>query len=159
MKKFLSLLLALAMALTLMACGGGNDTPDNTDEPNNTDAPANYKIGIVTGSVSQSEDDRRGAEAFQAEYGEDMVTLAIYPDNFTEELETTIQNIVNLSSDPDMKAIIVNQAVPGTTEAFRKIKESRPTLSASPASPTRTCPRSAPLPTWSATTTSCPVVI
>ena len=104
MKKFLSLLLALAMALTLMACGGGNDTPDNTDEPNNTDAPANYKIGIVTGSVSQSEDDRRGAEAFQAEYGEDMVTLAIYPDNFTEELETTIQNIVNLSSDPDMKA-------------------------------------------------------
>ena len=41
MKKFLSLLLALAMALTLMACGGGNDTPDNTDEPNNTDAPAN----------------------------------------------------------------------------------------------------------------------
>ena len=128
MKKFLSLLLALAMALTLMACGGGNDTPDNTDEPNNTDAPANYKIGIVTGSVSQSEDDRRGAEAFQAEYGEDMVTLAIYPDNFTEELETTIQNIVNLSSDPDMKAIIVNQAVPGTTEAFRKIKETRPDI-------------------------------
>ena len=82
----------------------------------------------MTGSVSQSEDDRRGAEAFQAEYGEDMVTLAIYPDNFTEELETTIQNIVNLSSDPDMKAIIVNQAVPGTTEAFRKIKESRPDI-------------------------------
>ena len=128
MKKFLSLLLALAMALTLMACGGGNDTPDNTDEPNNTDAPANYKIGIVTGSVSQSEDDRRGAEAFQAMYGEDMVKLAIYPDNFTEELETTIQTIVNLSDDPDMKAIIVNQAVPGTTEAFRRIKESRPDI-------------------------------
>ena len=91
MKKFLSLLLALAMALTLMACGGGNDTPDNTDEPNNTDAPANYKIGIVTGSVSQSEDDRRGAEAFQELYGKENVTLVTYPDNFTEELETTIQ--------------------------------------------------------------------
>ena len=105
---------ALYQQVVASSGGGSSDGP--------------YKIGIVTGSVSQSEDDRRGAEAFQAEYGEDMVTLAIYPDNFTEELETTIQNIVNLSSDPDMKAIIVNQAVPGTTEAFRKIKESRPDI-------------------------------
>ncbi len=87
-----------------------------------------YHIGIVTGSVSQSEDDRRGAEAFQAKYGEDRVKLAIYPDNFTEELETTIQTIVNLSDDPDMKAIIVNQAIPGTTEAFRQIKDRRPDI-------------------------------
>ena len=87
-----------------------------------------FHIGIVTGSVSQSEDDRRGAEAFQAKYGEDKVTLAIYPDNFTEELETTIQTIVNLSDDPKMKAIIVNQAIPGTTEAFRQIKEKRPDI-------------------------------
>ncbi|MEG0780182.1 MAG: DUF3798 domain-containing protein, partial [Oscillospiraceae bacterium] len=90
--------------------------------------PADTHIGIVTGSVSQSEDDRRGAEAFQAKYGEDVVQLAIYPDNFTEELETTIQCIVNLSDDPLMKAIIVNQAVPGTTEAFRKIKETHPDI-------------------------------
>ncbi len=76
----------------------------------------------------QSEDDRRGAEAFQEKYGEDRVKLAIYPDNFTEELETTIQTIVNLSDDPEMKAIIVNQAVPGTTEAFRQIKERRPDI-------------------------------
>ena len=61
-------------------------------------------------------------------YGEEMVKLAIYPDNFTEELETTIQTIVNLSDDPDMKAIIVNQGVPGTTEAFRQIKERRPDI-------------------------------
>ena len=91
-------------------------------------AEGDFHIGIVTGSVSQSEDDRRGAEAFQAKYGEDMVKLAIYPDNFTEELETTIQTIVNLSDDPQMKAIIVNQAIPGTTEAFRQIKERRPDI-------------------------------
>ena len=82
----------------------------------------------MTGSVSESEDDRRGAEAFQQLYGEENVTLVTYPDNFTEELETTIQCIVNLSDDPDMKAIIVNQSVPGTTEAFRKIKERRPDI-------------------------------
>lgn len=122
MKKVVSLLLALIMAFSLVACGEKKgETDDNTDT-------VPYKIGIVTGSVSQSEDDRRGAETFQKEYGVDMVQLAIYPDNFTEETETTIQSIVNLSADPLMKAIIVNQAVPGTTEAFRKIKETRPDI-------------------------------
>ncbi len=118
MKKFLCLILSAALLLTmaaglLTAASAEGDT---------------FHIGIVTGSVSQSEDDRRGAEAFQAMYGEDRVKLAIYPDNFTEELETTIQTIVNLSDDPDMKAIIVNQAVPGTAEAFRQVKERRPDI-------------------------------
>ena len=118
MKKLLSLVLALAMMLTVMA---GLTASASAEEDT-------FHIGIVTGSVSQSEDDRRGAEAFQEKYGEDRVILAIYPDNFTEELETTIQTIVNLSDDPEMKAIIVNQAVPGTTEAFRQIKERRPDI-------------------------------
>ncbi len=129
MKRFLSILLALVMMLSLVACGDNKTTTDTTDT---TDTPGTQEeaihIGIVTGSVSQSEDDRRGAEAVQALYDEENVTLAIYPDNFTEELETTIQTIVNLSDDPDMRAIIVNQAVPGTTEAFRKIKERRPDI-------------------------------
>jgi len=146
MKKLFSMILALAMVLSLVACGGqsnapatdsGNapaEQPTESTEPAGSETPsapadeAKPHIGIITGSVSQSEDDRRGAEAFQAMYGEDMVKLAIYPDNFTEELETTIQTIVNMSDDPDMKAIIVNQAVPGTTEAFRQIKERRPDI-------------------------------
>ena len=139
MKKFIALLMALCMVFALCACGESAsdnattapaaDTAKADDTAaGDTASTGNVHIGIVTGSVSQSEDDRRGAEAFQAMYGEDMVKLAIYPDNFTEELETTIQTIVNLSDDPDMKAIIVNQAVPGTTEAFRRIKESRPDI-------------------------------
>ena len=139
MKRFISLLLALVMVFALVACGeqkdpantsgdttvGSDDTTVATDDTTDAKKP---HIGIVTGSVSQSEDDRRGAEAFQAMYGEDMVKLAIYPDNFTEELETTIQTNVNMSDDPEMKAIIVNQAVPGTAEAFRQIKERRPDI-------------------------------
>ena len=157
-KKILSVLLSAAVAVSLAACaGGGSSTTaavtkaetkaeetkaeetkaeetkaEETKAEETTEAAAeageDFHIGIVTGSVSQSEDDRRGAEAFQAKYGEENVTLAIYPDNFTEELETTIQTIVNLSDDPQMKAIIVNQAIPGTTEAFRQIKERRPDI-------------------------------
>lgn len=136
MRKIISLLLAIVMTLSLAACSSGNTISKEPTEsksaesetPSSVEPTETVHIGIVTGSVSQSEDDRRGAEAFQAKYGEDMVKLAIYPDNFTEELETTIQTIVNLSDDPDMKAIIVNQAVPGTTEAFRQIKERRPDI-------------------------------
>ena len=142
-KKLMSIFLGAVMAVTLAACGGSTGaTIENTEakeEATEAEAPAetteateaageDFHIGIVTGSVSQSEDDRRGAEAFQAKYGEENVILAIYPDNFTEEQETTIQTIVNLSDDPAMKAIIVNQAVPGTTEAFRRIKEKRPDI-------------------------------
>lgn len=149
MKKFVSIVSVAMMALWLVACGGTSEqpaapaeTPDTvaTETPEQADeavqateeAPEddgeNFRIGIVTGSFAQSEDDRRGAEAFADMYGEDSVTLAIYPDNFTEELETTIQIMVNLADDPEMKAIIVNQAVDGTTEAFRRIKEKRPDI-------------------------------
>ncbi len=145
MKKLIALLMALCMVFALCACGSSTtvtttetttsaetaetaEAAETEEAAEATETDEVIHIGIVTGSVSQSEDDRRGAEAFQAKYGEDMVKLAIYPDNFTEELETTIQTIVNLSDDPDMKAIIVNQAVPGTTEAFRRIKETRPDI-------------------------------
>ncbi|MBO4394787.1 MAG: DUF3798 domain-containing protein [Eubacterium sp.] len=106
----------------------GNTDDDNDSENNDGNTTDNFHIGIVTGSISQSEDDRRGAEAFQEKYGAENVTLAIYPDNFSDELDTTIQTIVNLADDPDMKAIIVNQAVDGTTEAFRQIKSKRPDI-------------------------------
>lgn len=136
MKKLLSILLAATMLLSLAACGNDAPPPVENNGENEVSEPTggessgegDFHIGIVTGSVSQSEDDRRGAEAFQAKYGEDRVKLAIYPDNFNDELETTIQTIVNLSDDPDMKAIVMNQSVPGTTEAFRKIKERRPDI-------------------------------
>ena len=93
MKRFLSILLALVMVLSLVACGN-KTTPDTHDIPDTPDDQEEaIHIGIVAGSVSQSEDDRRGAEAFQELYGKDNVTLVTYPDNFTEELETTIQCI------------------------------------------------------------------
>lgn len=95
-------------------------------------AEAPFHIGVCTGTVSQSEDDLRGAEQVIAEYGDvpsgGMIQHITYPDNFMQEMETTISQIVGLSDDPKMKAIIVNQAIPGTTEAFRRIKEKRPDI-------------------------------
>ena len=93
---------------------------------------ADFHIGIVTGTVSQSEDDLRGAEEMLKRYGDSsaggMITHVTYPDNFMQEQETTIIQIAALADDPLMKAIVVNQAVPGTVEAFRRIREIRPDI-------------------------------
>ena len=91
--------------------------------------PAKFHIGVVTGTVSQSEDDLRGAELMIKMYGDSanggMITHITYPDNFTSEQETTISQIVGLADDPMMKVIVVNQGIPGTAEAFRRIRERR----------------------------------
>ncbi len=90
---------------------------------------AKFHIGVVTGTVSQSEDDLRGAERLIKEYGDvskgGMIKHLTYPDNFMSEMETSISQIVGLADDPLMKVIVVNQAIPGTTEAFRRVKEKR----------------------------------
>ena len=139
-KKLVSILVASVMAIGLIACGKSQDegqmpeaieaeeevTADTEKEPEAEAEEDDFRIGIVTGSYAQSEDDRRGAEAFQKKYGADKVTLAIYPDNFTEEMDITVQTIANLADDPKIKAIVVNQAVEGTIEAFKKVKEKRP---------------------------------
>ncbi|HOB10975.1 MAG: DUF3798 domain-containing protein [Acetomicrobium sp.] len=95
-------------------------------------ADAPYHIGIVTGTVSQGEDELRGAEKLIEDYGDassgGMIAHVTYPDNFMQEMETVISQIVGLADDPLMKAIVVNQSIPGTTEAFRRVKEKRPDI-------------------------------
>ena len=94
--------------------------------------PAKFHIGVCTGTVSQSEDDLRGAEELIKRYGDvangGMIKHITYPDNFMTEQETTISQIASFADDPLMKAVIVNQAIPGTTEAFRRIRETRPDI-------------------------------
>ncbi|MDR2899658.1 MAG: DUF3798 domain-containing protein, partial [Clostridiales bacterium] len=138
MKKFLTLLLSSIMVLSLAAC---NTTAGNADAGTEADTPAEevqaadeapFHIGIVTGTVSQSEDEQRGAESMIAKYGDanngGYITHVNYPDNFSQEQETTIQQITSLADDPKMKVIIVNQGVPGTTAAFQQIRERNPDI-------------------------------
>ena len=127
-KKAFLLMLTFAI-LCLSACGS-KTTPVSMVEPTQERAKdgSDFHIAIITESVSQAEDDRRGAEDIQEKYGTDMIKLATYPDNFSEEREATIEIITEFADDPLIKAIIVNEAVPGTAEAFRQVKEKRPDI-------------------------------
>lgn len=117
MKKLVVLLLALALIMgSFAACGGGEEA--------SADA---YKIGIITGTVSQGEEEYQAAQNAKAKYG-DMIVTATYPDNFSTETEATIAQVVGLASDPEVKAIVFVQAVPGAAAAIDKVRETRPDM-------------------------------
>jgi ABC-type sugar transport system substrate-binding protein len=124
MKKLLTVLISFMLVAVVFTGCKKATTDDGTG--------AKFHIGVVTGSVSQSEDDLRGAERLVQEYGDasngGMIKTLTYPDNFTSEQETTIAQIVGLADDPLMKAIVVNQAVPGTAEAFKRVREKKPEI-------------------------------
>ena len=122
-KRLLSLLLAAAMVLSLAACSSApaaDDTKDDTEKKE-----ADFKIGIVTGTVSQGEEEYQMAQDLKEKYGEDMIVTATYPDNFDKETEQTIQVVTTMAADPKVKVIVFVQAVPGATAAINKAKETR----------------------------------
>ena len=123
MKRFLALLLVVIMVLSLAGCSGGT-TNQATMNLGTSNLDLGFKIGIVTGTVSQGEEEYRAAEAVKKKYG-DQVILQTYPDKFMDEQETTISNILSIANDPDVKAIIVCQAVPGTSAAIDNVREIR----------------------------------
>ena len=114
MKRLVTLLLALVMVFSLVACGGSGEKAASSD----------YKIGIITGTVSQGEEEYQAAQNLKAKYGDKVVT-ATYPDNFSTETEQTIATVTNMAADPDVKAIVFVQAVPGAAAAINKVKETR----------------------------------
>ena len=50
MKKFLALLLALVMTLSLVACGGNTNTDGDANTDANTDGEKTYKVAMICDS-------------------------------------------------------------------------------------------------------------
>lgn len=144
MKKTLSLVLALVMVLGLFGCGASSAPAAAPATEAATEAPAteaaaetvaeaaetaaasgndNWKVAILTGTVSQGEEEFRAAEKAIETYGAEHIVTATYPDNFMSEMETTVSTIVGFASDPDVKAIVMCQAVPGAKAGFDKVRE------------------------------------
>lgn len=146
-KRFLSLTMAAAMVLSLAGCRGAE--PAATTAAPATEAATTaaagesaegaetkaeeqkeaepFKIGILTGTASQGDEEITQANKMKEKYG-DMIVTATYPDNFTTETETLISNAVAMASDPEVKAIVWCQAVPGTAAAIDKVRETHPDM-------------------------------
>lgn len=118
MKKVLCILMVLAMALFMVACNEPAGTPDDGDTTGG-------KIAIITNTVSQNEEEYRSAQAMVEKYGEDKILHELWPDNFMTEQEQMISVVSKIAADPDVKVLIINQAVPGTNAAVDKFLEVR----------------------------------
>lgn len=142
MKKFLSVVLASAMVLSLVACGASSTAPSASESAPAASSAADaavsdaasaaseaagaegtWKVAVLTGTVSQGEEEFRAAEKAVETYGAEHIVTATYPDNFMSEMETTVSQIVSFASDPDVKAIVMCQAVPGAKAGFDKVRE------------------------------------
>lgn len=142
-KRLLSLTMAAAMVLSLAGCRGAEPaaTTAAATEPAATEAVKEegaaetveeaaaepFKIGIITGTASQGDEEITQANKMKEKYG-DLIVTSTYPDNFTTETETLISNAVAMASDPEVKAIVWCQAVPGTAAAIDKVRETRPDM-------------------------------
>jgi len=118
---FFAQAIALFLAVTLMiSC------------QNRTPSRSAFHIGICTSTVTQSEDETRGAEQLMKEYGTvakgGMIRHITYPDDFMSQQETVITNLVSLADDPLMKVIVSCQSIPGVAEAYRRIRAKRPDI-------------------------------
>lgn len=147
-KRFMGIMILMLSVLAFAGCqkvDNGAKKAEGEEAASTTTADAGQKakfetlkdgedfhIGIITGTVSQGEDEFRAAQKAIELYGSadkgGVIKHDTYPDRFEAEQETTISKIVAMADDPLMKAVIVNQSVPGTVAAFNQIREKRPDI-------------------------------
>ncbi|HTM57742.1 MAG TPA: DUF3798 domain-containing protein [Candidatus Udaeobacter sp.] len=125
------LLCAVSLALLSFGCGKSTQTQaQNGAAPgaaSSSAAPGAFTIGIMTGTVSQGEEDFRAGQQMAARYPGRVKTVT-FPDNFSSEVETVISQLTGLAADPEMKVVVAGQAIPGSVAAARKIREQRPDI-------------------------------
>lgn len=126
LKKILVSLVVLTLVLGMIGCTPKPPTTPTT--PTDPTPVAKWKIGIMTGTVAQNEEEFRMAENMIAKYGADKILHQTYPTNFTQEQETIITNMMTMASDPDVKALVLVQAVAGSAAAIDKVREIRPDI-------------------------------
>lgn len=148
-KKLVSAFLAAALAVTALtgcssqtgadaestgAAAGEETTAGETEagetaekEGEEAAADEDYKIGIVTPTVTVSEDEFRGAQEMVEKYP-DLVVHKTIPENFSTDKEGCISVITSLADDPEMKYVIFDCGMEGIIPAFQTIREKRPDI-------------------------------
>jgi hypothetical protein len=83
------------------------------------------KIVIITNDIIQNEEEFYSAEQMVAKFGEDKIIHKVWPIKYYEDWEQSIRLVRQIAADPDVKALILNQGVPGVLAAVDKLLETR----------------------------------
>lgn len=111
MKKFLALLLALVMTLSLVACGGGGDTPDNNENSDNDGAQT---VGISMPTKSLERWNRDGSYLKEQFEKAGYNVLLTYSDNDNNQQNNDIANMLAENIDLLIVAAIDGEALAQT---------------------------------------------
>ena len=126
MKKavFMILISLLAVGILMTGCQRSAG-PTAGAASTATTGPFPGKIALVTSDVAQNEEEFRSAEMIVAKYGSDKVTHVTWPTNFMAEQEQMVTIVARVAADRDVKALVINQSVPGTNPAVDRLLQTR----------------------------------
>ena len=109
----------------------GTDTADSSNatatdhlSPKHTE-PFPGKIAIITHTADYAEEEYRSADALVAKYGVDKVKHRTWPVDFADGAEQMIATLLEIASDPDVGAIIINRAERNTNAAIDAVRALR----------------------------------
>ena len=119
MKKVLVFLIVALIVAQVAACQG--NAPPAVYE----DSLFPGKIAIVTSAPDQTLEENYAAQYLVSQYGSDKILHYIWPENFMEDHMEMISIMAEIAADPDIKVVIINQAVFGTNRAVDKLRETR----------------------------------
>ena len=83
------------------------------------------RIAIITNDNTGNDEEYRPAQMAVSKYGEDKVIHTTWPVNFMQEQEQMVKTLLPIAADPTIKALIINQSLPGTTAAVAALRKTR----------------------------------
>ena len=137
MKKVLAAFVAACLMFTVLAgCHQPTVSSDvqsaavtsgSETEQDSSTAGDNWKIAVMTSTVTQGEEPYRAAELVAEKYPGRVVHVT-FPDNFTTEQEVALSTILSVGADPDVKALLIAGTPAGFAALIDKLKEQRPDI-------------------------------
>ena len=113
------------MILILVACFAFSSASCSKTELETPTPEFNWKIGLITNTADQNEEEYHSAQQIVAKYGEDKAVHLTWPSHFMWEPKYIIPIFARLGEDPDIKAIIISEAVSGTDAAIDELRKVR----------------------------------
>ena len=124
MKKYLALILAIAMSLSLVACGGGGDTPAETGAPATGDPAAGGEIAILvpnadhgwTGAVMTYAEEKAAQINEEGKYSAKVIT--------STDANNQISQVEDLISNKSADAVVILPQDNTLEATMKKLAES-----------------------------------
>ncbi len=96
---------------------------DTVERPLN---PEGKKVGVLCSPLSWGEENYRMTEKCIKEFGEDRIELSTLPED--SDVQTIVSLATNMANEPEIGALVINEAVPGSIAAADAAKQVNPEL-------------------------------